>query len=184
MHPADRFVCLVALLGFSGCMTSWESSYRPTSEEVADIYTAAIRFRLMTEPLAAHRQLDIFLNLAVVPGLPARLSEYQVRVRRGGSDPRAQVRWYWLHLGRVTSDKAFVEIRGARAPERGLELRKRAGVWIVVAEERLIITYDPQTPNHAMERTATLCAFTFRVAWTSSLRSMCALGGRRSSYSR
>ena len=38
--------------------------------------------------------------------------------------------------------------------------------------------------NHAMERTATRRAFTFRVAWTSSLRSTLALGGRRSSCSR
>ena len=80
---------LVALLSLTGCVTSWESGYRPTENEIADIYTAAIRFRLATDPLPAHRQLDIFLNLAVVPGLPARLSEYQVRVRRGGADPRA-----------------------------------------------------------------------------------------------
>ena len=92
MHPANRFTCVVALLGLVGCVTPWESSYRPTNEEVADIYAAAIRFRLASDPLPAHRRLDIFLNLAVVPGLPARLSEYQVRVRRGGADPRAKVR--------------------------------------------------------------------------------------------
>src|SRR3954470_19223158 len=116
MSTIARRFCLVALFSLTGCVTSWQSSYRPTENEIADIYTAAIRFRLATEPLPAHRQLDIFLNLAVVAGLPERLSEYHVRVRRGGEDPRAHVRWYWLHLGRVTSDRAFVEIRGAHVP--------------------------------------------------------------------
>jgi hypothetical protein len=43
---------------------------------------------------------------------------------------------------------------------------------------------DSKRPNHAMERTATRCAFTFCIITTSSLRSTRALGGRRSSYSR
>jgi hypothetical protein len=38
--------------------------------------------------------------------------------------------------------------------------------------------------NHAMERTATRRAFTFRVTCTPSLRPTRAPGGRRSSYSR
>ena len=38
--------------------------------------------------------------------------------------------------------------------------------------------------NKAMERTATRRAFTFRVAWTPSLRPTRAPGGRRSSFSR
>jgi hypothetical protein len=140
MSTIARRYCLVALLLLTGCVTSWESGYRPTENDIADIYTTAIRFRLATDPLPSHRQLDIFLNLAVVPGLPARLSEYQIRVRRGGAAPRAQVRWYWLHLGRVTSDRAFVEIRGAHVPERGLELRKRNGKWIVVDDRAWYLT--------------------------------------------
>jgi hypothetical protein len=44
--------------------------------------------------------------------------------------------------------------------------------------------HGAQSSNQAMERTATRCAFTFRVAWTSSLRPTRAPGGRRSSFSR
>jgi hypothetical protein len=97
--------------------------------------------------------MNIFLNLRVVPGLSSRLSEYRVRVHSGGADPHGQVRWYWLHLGRVTSDKAFVSIRGTGAPLKLLELRRRAGVWIVVGDEEMILTYHTETPNPAMERT-------------------------------
>ena len=149
-----RDFCIVALFALTSCVTSSESSYRPTDAEIADIYAAAIRFRLATAPLPAHRELDIFLNLRVVPGLSSRLSEYRVRVHSGGADPHGQVRWYWLHLGRVTSDKAFVSIRGIGAPLKGLELRKRGGVWIVVDDQEMILTYHTETPNHAMERTA------------------------------
>jgi hypothetical protein len=42
----------------------------------------------------------------------------------------------------------------------------------------------PNRPNQAMERTATRRASSFRLASTLSLRSMVALGVRRSSYSR
>jgi hypothetical protein len=43
---------------------------------------------------------------------------------------------------------------------------------------------SPNASNHAMERTATRRAFSFRVAWTLSLRVTLAPGGRRSSFSR
>ena|SRR2546423_5621104 len=42
----------------------------------------------------------------------------------------------------------------------------------------------PNRSNHAMERTTTRRAFTFRLAWMSSQRPTLALGARRSSYSR
>jgi hypothetical protein len=42
----------------------------------------------------------------------------------------------------------------------------------------------PKTPNHAMERTPTRCAFTLRVNNAPPLRATLALGGRRSSCSR
>ena len=42
----------------------------------------------------------------------------------------------------------------------------------------------PRASNQAMERTATRRALTLRVAWTPSLPSTRARGGRRSSYSR
>src|SRR5436190_1940135 len=148
-----RNFCITALLALTSCVTSWESSYRPTDAEIADIYAAAIRFRLARTPLPTHREMDIFLNLRVVPGLSSCLSEYRVRVHSGGADPHGQVRWYWLHLGRVTSDKAFVSIRGTGAPLKLLELRRRAGVWIVVGDEEMILTYYTETPNPAMERT-------------------------------
>jgi hypothetical protein len=41
-----------------------------------------------------------------------------------------------------------------------------------------------ETPNRAMERTATRHAFSFGVAWTPSLRPTRAPGSRRSSFSR
>jgi hypothetical protein len=41
-----------------------------------------------------------------------------------------------------------------------------------------------ETSNHAVERTATRCAFTFFVANTLSLRAERGPGGRRSLYSR
>jgi hypothetical protein len=179
-----RHFRVVALLALTGCVTSSESSYRPTDGEISDIYAAAIRFRLATAPLAAHGELDIFLNLRVVPGLSSRLSEYRVRIHSGGADPQGQVRWYWLHLGRVTSDKAFVSIRGTGAALRGLELRKRGGVWVVVDDQEMILTYHTETPSHAMERTATRREFTSGATRTPPLATTLALSGRRSSYSR
>jgi hypothetical protein len=145
------------LLALASCVTSSESSYSPTDGEIADIYTAAIRFRLATAPLPARRELDIFLNLRVVPGLSSRLSEYRVRVHSGGADPHGQVRWYWLHLGHVTPDKAFVSIRGSGAPLKGLELRKRSGMWIVVDDKEMILTATPKRlTNRWSERLAAL----------------------------
>jgi hypothetical protein len=177
--------CVVALLVLTGCVASWESSYRPTAEEIADIYTTAIRFRLATTPLPAQRELDIFLDGGVVPGLTARLSEYRVDVQAGGARPVSpQARWYWLRLGRVTSKQAFVAIRGTRAPLKALDLRKRDGKWTVVDDQEMIVTYHTETPNHAMERTTTRRTFALNVASSPSLRPTRAPGGRRSSYSR
>ena len=51
-------------------------------------------------------------------------------------------------------------------------------------EEAKAMCTGPQASNHAMERTATRCAFALGVAWTLSLRATLAPGGRRSSCSR
>jgi hypothetical protein len=166
-----RYFSIVALLALTGCVTSWESSYHPTDAEIADIYAAAIRVRLATAPLPAHREMDIFLNLRIVPGLSSRLSEYRVRVHSGGADPHGQVRWYWLHLGRVTSDKAFVSIRGTGAPLKGLELRKRGGVWIVVDDQEMILTYHTKTPNQSLQATAGRSHASIKIMKTHSLQS-------------
>jgi hypothetical protein len=154
VFSAARIVSVLALLVLTACATSWESGYRPTAEETADIYTTAIRFRLTTTPLPAHGELDVFLDGGVVPGLPVRLSKYRVRVHAGGAGPISrQARWYWLRLGRVTSEQAFVTIRGTRSTLRALGLRKRDGKWTVVDDQEMILTYHAETPNDAIELT-------------------------------
>ena len=46
------------------------------------------------------------------------------------------------------------------------------------------MSWNDERPNHAMERTATRCAFTFSVTSAPPLRATRALSGRRSSHSR
>jgi hypothetical protein len=146
-----RILCVIALVSLTSYVTSWDSGYRPTAEEIADIYTAAVRFRLATSPLPARRDLDLFLDHGVVPGLRTRLPEYQVRVHSGGPGSRsAPARWYWLRLGRVTSKQAFVALRGTRAPLKALKLLKRDGKWTVVDDQEMILTYLTKTPNPAI----------------------------------
>ncbi len=155
LSAVTRAFSVVTLLVLTSCVTSSESGYKPAAEEIADICTAAIRFRLAAAPLPAHRELNIFMDGGVVSGLPARLSEYQVRLHSGGAgSPPPATRWYWLRLGRVTSKQAFVAIRGTRAPLKALELRKRDGKWSVAYDGEMILTYRAETPNHAMQRTA------------------------------
>jgi hypothetical protein len=72
---------------------------------------------------------------------------------------------------------------------RAMGLAIRTGIYIVVfcvSPTRLGSSgpKSAQRPNQSMERTSTRRAFTFRVAWTPSLRPTLALGGRRSSCSR
>ena len=118
MVVVARIVVALVLIA-RGCATSSESQYQPSTETVLDIYSAVLRARLARVPLARHGDLHVFMNLGVTPGLPERLREYRVVVHRGDRGPSPKYRrWYWLHLGRVTADEAFVWIE-APEPPRG-----------------------------------------------------------------
>ena len=61
-------------------------------------------------------------------------------------------------------------------------------VWNIICISIMVMVAKymlaKKTSNHAMERTATRCAFTFCVTTTLSFQATLALGGRRSSLSR
>jgi hypothetical protein len=136
-----RSIYVVTLLAFAGCVTSWDSGYRPTTTERLDIYTAVVQSRLARTPLPRHRDLYIFLNQDVDPGLAGRLRDYHVVVRSGSPGPSPRyARWYFLHMGRYTPDKAFVYLEAIERSGYIVELRKRDGKWIVIDEREFILT--------------------------------------------
>ena len=137
-----RSACVVVLLAFAGCVTSWDSGYRPTTNERRDIYTAVVRSRLARTPLAHHRDLYIFLNDEDVdPGVAARLSDYHVIVRSGSPGPSPRyARWYYLHMGRYTPDTAYVSLEAVERSGYIVKLKKRDGKWIVIDEQKFVLT--------------------------------------------
>lgn len=141
MSAICRSVCILTLLAFAGCVTSWDSGYRPSTNERRDIYTAVVQSRLARTPLPHHRDLHIFLNQDVDPGLAARLRAYHVVVRSGSPGPSPRyARWYYLDMGRYTPDKAFVYLEASERSGYIVELRRRDGKWIVIDEKRFFLT--------------------------------------------
>jgi hypothetical protein len=140
MSTLSRSICLVAFFAFAGCVTSWDSGYRPTTEETLDIFTAVLKSRLARTPLPHQRNLYVFLNEGIVPGLAARFRDYHVILRSGspGSLP-PHARWYYLHMGRYTPDKAYVTVDAVEWSGHIVELRKREGTWSVVDDREIII---------------------------------------------
>ena len=120
----------------------------PSRETQLDLYEAAVRSRLAQMPLAPHRDLHLFMNDGVVPGLSSHFKEYHVFVHSGCTGPSTpRARWYWLHLGHVTADTAFVCLQDARSPTAmlSLELRKRGDHWVVVNQQPFVVTLEPSS---------------------------------------
>jgi len=135
-----RSICIITLLALTSCVT-WDSGYRPTREETLDIFIAVLKSRLARTPLPQHRDLYVFLNEGVIPGLAASFKDYRVIVRGGspGSSP-PHARWYYLHMGRYAPDKAFVYLEASERSGYIVKLKKREGKWIVVDESKFVLT--------------------------------------------
>src|SRR5205814_2671288 len=92
-----------------------------------------------------------------------------------------------LFLGVTNLSHAIDRIGADRVIKRG---RRGSRAWALLHDPEghnitsFCLSAPQNRPNQAMERTATRCASTSCVATISSLRAMCALGGRRSSCSR
>lgn len=141
-----KSILTTLLLCIVGCAVpsraeSVSGEAKPLPPVQLDLYEAALRWYLTQYPLSRHQDLYVILNDGLVQGLPARFQDYRVIVRSGsrGQSPR-HARWYWLHLGRVTSDKAFVLVETA-APggTEALELGKRGDRWFVHSEHPFIL---------------------------------------------
>jgi hypothetical protein len=132
------FAVLVTL---AGCATSSAPPYQPSRETVLDIYTAVLRHRIAKTPLPRHRDLHVFMNGGIIPGLPARFPKFHVVVHRGsqGSSQRRS-RWYFLWLTKVTPDKAFVYVEAIEASGYFVELRRDGQQWIVVDDRKFYLT--------------------------------------------
>jgi hypothetical protein len=141
MFGLARMFVVVALIALTGCATSPEPNYQATPETTLNIFTAVLRYRIAKTPLARHRDLHVFMNNGIIPGLPVRFPEFHVVVHsgsQGSSPPRA--RWYFLWLTRVTADKAFVYVEAVEASGHFVELRMRDGKWIVVDDRKFYLT--------------------------------------------
>jgi hypothetical protein len=110
----------------------------PSRQSQLDIFEAAIRWRLAKAPLARGETLYLFLLNGDIQGLSARLAEYHVVVRHGLlGRPPPRTPWYWLRLGPVTRDTAFVSLEGsATNGPLALDLQWRNHRWEVVGEYR------------------------------------------------
>ena len=145
------------------------------------------------EAFGAHERLsvipkssfDVLLPLADIPAdatarQVADLAKDRVGVRYM---VRAMVRLYrWLD-----SEGVFVRLASSRSShQKSVELIRnlRDGDVLVFHGIWDDFGVPSPTPNQAMERTATRCAFTSYVTTTRSLWSTRAPGDRRSSYSR
>jgi hypothetical protein len=112
-----------------------------SAKDKLDIYEAVIRYRLGRAPLRRGRKLYVHVNFGAPPGLARRFPEYDAIIRsgsQGNSPPRH--RYYFLDLGRVTADKAFVYVEAAVESGRILELRRRGEQWVVVDDHEFILT--------------------------------------------
>ncbi len=142
-----RHILAILLICGAGSVTApgeerLPAGVRPSPKVQLDLYEAALRACLAQVPLPAHRDLYVILNDGRLPGLAERFKDYHVIVRSGspGSSPK-HARWYWLHLGRVTTDRASVLVESAAATGmEALELGKRGGRWVVLSEHPFILT--------------------------------------------
>src|SRR2546430_4181165 len=150
-----RSISGILLIVFTGCVTSWDSGYRPTPQETIDIYTAVLQWRLARTPLPRRQDVFLFLEPSVGPAVSQRFPDYHVILRSGseGSSP-PHARWYHLRMWRYTPDKAFVMVFARERSGHLVELRKRDGRWMVVDDQEMIITQHAETPNQAMQRSA------------------------------
>jgi hypothetical protein len=157
----------------------------PSPKTQLDILEAAVRSRLAKAPLPRGETLYLFLNDDPVPGLSARFTEYRVRIRSGSTGPSPpRARWYWLDLGRVTADTAFVTLDDATVDGMlALNLQKHDHRW-VVADEHPFLLARATSPNHAMERTAGSFGSSLFMKFHPQPAAACSPASRRSSYSR
>ena len=137
------FFLAVAATILSGCASPSPNvdikSY--STEAEYNIYEAVLRWRLEQKPLGASDRCYVYIDNGHIFGLPARLKEYRLVIRAGAPDSkRPRDRWYWLRLGQVRRDRAFIMVRDAQRGLRALELVREGNRWRVVSDERFIVT--------------------------------------------
>ena len=109
-----------------------------SDREKSNVYEAVVRYSLRRAPLARHSKLYVYINSGAPPELGARFPDYSVHIESGsaGSSPPRE-RWYFIVLGTVTDDRAFVTLYTAGSA-MFLELAKAGEHWIVTDESPAI----------------------------------------------
>jgi len=101
-----------------------------------DVMVAALRSRFDAQRIPKGASVYVYVDKGLGAGLEGRLRDYKILVRSGSVGPKPPKRhWYWIHLGKITENEATILIEDGQTRLRDLHLRKKAGQWLVVAEE-------------------------------------------------